>query len=84
MAKLTELLRDRSTSGDYGIIARLYNEKHRRINGETISSSYVGKILRGERNTESDSAREVMEITKKYLLKKRRMEKTFMRTVLMD
>lgn len=60
--------------GDMKIIAEIYNDRHRKSDRLVVSSAYVGKLLSEERNTDSAAAREIMEIAKSYLIKKKKIK----------
>lgn len=58
--------------GDYTAIARIFNAKHDSDN-KSVSVSYVGKIIRGERAVAPGSySEEIVSIAREYLFKKKR------------
>jgi len=64
--------------GDYPIIAEIYNSRHKN-EGETITSSYVGKVLRGERpGSPGTAAEEIQEIAITYLSNKMTIKRQLM------
>lgn len=69
MRKIAELLNE-IDYGDLRVIAEIHNKKHLKTDRQFISSSYVGKLLNGERGHETETAKEIIEIAKAYLTKK--------------
>ena len=75
MAKLEQISK-KADFGDYVTISQIFNERHKKLDGETISSSYVGKILRNERQALPGTiASEIVSIAEKYLSQKFKIRK---------
>lgn len=75
MANLNQLI-SAISFGDYIVISQIFNERHKN-NGTTVSSSYVGKIVRQERPaTPGTAAQEVLEIAQSYLTSKQQLKRT--------
>lgn len=73
MAKLNQLLRN-TYFGDYVTIAEIFNNRHK--NKATVSTSYVGKVIRKERPAAPGTvAEEVLEIAKTYFESKQQMKR---------
>lgn len=53
--------------GDYQTVTSIFNSRHKST-GESVSVSYVGKVLRGERDVSpGTAAEEIDEIANRYL-----------------
>lgn len=53
--------------GDLEIIARIYAQRNR---NKTVSPTYVRMLLIGERRVATESAKQILNISKRYLRKK--------------
>lgn len=71
MAKTTEIRR-LIRRGDFPVIAEIFNKRHEDTDHRTISSSYVGKLIRGERT--GSISQEIHEIAHLYIEKKEEFE----------
>lgn len=61
--------------GDCKIIASIYNDRHEK-HGLTVSSSYVSKILKGDRPASpGTAAQEILEIATKYITTKNKCKR---------
>jgi len=75
MAKLNQLSRNTSF-GDYVTIAEIFNQRHKAKDQATVSTSYVGKVIRKERPaTPGTIAEEVSEIAQIYFQSKQQMKR---------
>jgi len=75
MVNLRELFKN-ADFGDYKIISDIYNSRHKQVDKATITSSYVGKLIRQDRSASpGTAAEEVVEIAQKYLQNKQQMKR---------
>jgi hypothetical protein len=74
MVNLSQLFKN-AEFGDYRVISEIYNDRHKATDKATISSSYVGKLIRKDRIVSpGTAAEEVIEIAQKYLESKKQMK----------
>ncbi len=75
MVNLSQLFKD-TEFGDYRVISEIYNDRHKTGDKATITSSYVGKLIRKDRNVSpGTAAEEVIEIAQRYLESKKQLKR---------